>query len=77
MDDKLTNLNIEYDKLEKEYPNIIKLNRKILEFHVNKMKESIQKCEEALESIKINNKDLTQEQIVSLYLTLPFIIPQH
>ena len=77
MDKKITNLLEEYNKLESKYPNVIKINRKILQFHVNKMKESIQKCEKALESIKINNKDLTEEEILSLYLTLPFIIPQH
>tara|TARA_B100000902_G_scaffold394967_1_gene452465 strand:- start:5460 stop:5693 length:234 start_codon:yes stop_codon:yes gene_type:complete len=77
MDQKITNLLEEYNKLENKYPNIIRINRKILEFHINKMKESIQKCEEALEAIKTNNRDLTQEQILSLYLTLPFIIPQH
>ena len=77
MDKKITNLLEEYNKLESKYPNIIKINRKILQFHVNKMKESIQKCEKALESIKKKNKDLTEEEILSLYLTLPFIIPQH
>ena len=77
MDKKITNLLEEYNKLESKYPNVIKVNRKILKFHVNKMKESIQKCEKALESIKIYNKDLTEEEILSLYLTLPFIIPQH
>ena len=77
MDQKITNLLEEYNKLESKYPNVIRINRKILEFHINKMKESIQKCEKALESIKTNNIDLTQEQILSLYLTLPFIIPQH
>ena len=77
MDQKITNLLEEYNKLESKYPNVIRLNRKILEFHIIKMKESIQKCEKALESIKTNNIDLTQEQILTLYLTLPFIIPQH
>jgi hypothetical protein len=77
MDQKIINLLEEYNKLESKYPNVIRINRKILEFHINKMKESIQKCEKALESIKTNNIDLTQEQILSLYLTLPFIIPQH
>ena len=77
MDKKITNLLEEYNKLESKYPNVIKINRKILEFHVNKMEESIQKCEKALESMKIYNKDLTEEQILSLYLTLPFTIPQH
>ena len=77
MDKKITNLLEEYNKLESKYPNVIKINRKILEFHVNKMEESIQKCEKALESIKIYNKDLTEEQILSLYLTLPFTIPRH
>ena len=73
MDKKIMNLNIEYSKLEKKYPNIIKINRKILEFHVDKINKSIQNCEKALEAIKKNDKDLTQEEIVALYLTLPFI----
>jgi len=77
MEQKIANLLEEYNKLESKYPNVIRVNRKILEFHINKMRESIQKCEEALEAIKINNIDLTQQQIVSLYLTLPFIISQH
>jgi hypothetical protein len=75
MNEKIKNLNLEYDKLEKKYPNIIKINRKILEFHVNKINKSIQNCEKALEAIKKNDRDLTQEQIVTLYLTLQFITP--
>lgn len=67
------NLLEEYNKLESKYPNVIRINRKILDFHINKMKESIKNCEKALESIKINNIDLTQEQLLTLYLTLPFI----
>lgn len=67
------NLLEEYNKLESKYPNVIRINRKILDFHINKMKESIEKCEKALESIKINKTDLTKEQLLTLYLTLPFI----
>ena len=73
MDGKIMNLLEEYNKLESKYPNVIRINRKILDFHINKMKESIKNCEKALESIKINNIDLTQEQLLTLYLTLPFI----
>ena len=77
MDKRIANLLEEYNKLESKYPNVIRINRKILDFHINKMKESIEKCEKALESIKIYNKDLTEEEILSLYLILPFTIPQH
>ena len=60
-----------YDFIAYYYRNL--LIRRTLDFHINKMKESIKNCEKALESIKINNIDLTQEQLLTLYLTLPFI----
>ena len=44
MDNKLANLYIEYDELDKKYPNIIKLNRTVLEFHVEKIHNILEKC---------------------------------
>lgn len=62
------NLLMEYDELENKYPNIINLNRSILEFHINKMEESLKQCQNALIEIKKKNKDFTKEELISIYL---------
>lgn len=62
------NLFMEYDELENKYPNIINLNRSILEFHINKMEESLKQCQNALIEIKKKNKDFTKEELISIYL---------
>ena len=35
MNKRIQNLFMEYDELENEYPNLINMNRSILEFHIN------------------------------------------
>ena len=39
----------------KQHPNLININRTILEFHINKMEESLKQCENALVEIKKEN----------------------
>ncbi len=73
MDRKVLNLYMGYDELESKYPNIIKLNRTILEFHVKKMYESLESCKKSVEEIKKYGKDFTKEELVALYRVLPFI----
>lgn len=73
MDEKIHKMFVEYDKLENEYPNIIKLNKTILESHIKKMNESLKKCEMALEEIKKIQKDLTKEEMITLYIYNKFM----
>jgi hypothetical protein len=73
MDNKLSNLYVEYDKLEKQYPNIIKINRTILEFHVEKMYKILERCSKATEEITKKEKDFTKKELVTFYRTLPFM----
>jgi len=73
MDKKVLNLWMGYDELESKYPNITKLNRTILEFHVKKMYESLESCKKAVEEIKKYDKDFTKEELLVLYRVLPFI----
>ena len=68
MNERIQNLFMEYRELENEYPNIINLNRSILEFHINKMEESLKQCENALIEIKKMNKDFTKDELISIYL---------
>ena len=68
MNKRIQNLFMKYDELEREYPNIINLNRSILEFHINKMEESLKQCENALIEIKKMNKDFTKDELISIYL---------
>ena len=68
MNKRIHNLFMEYHELEKEYPNIINLNKSILEFHINKMEESLKQCENALIEIKKMNNDFTKEELISIYL---------
>ena len=68
MSERIQNLFMEYRELENEYPNIINLNRSILEFHINKMEESLKQCENALIEIKKMNKDFTKDELISIYL---------
>lgn len=68
MNKRIQNLFMEYHELEKEYPNIINLNKSILEFHINKMEESLKQCENALIEIKKMNNDFTKEELISIYL---------
>lgn len=68
MNKRIQKLFMEYDELENEYPNIINLNRSILEFHINKMEESLKQCENALVEINKMNKDFTKEELIRIYL---------
>jgi len=68
MNERIQNLFMEYRELENEYPNIINLNRSILEFHIHKMEESLKQCENALIEIKKMHKDFTKEELISIYL---------
>jgi hypothetical protein len=68
MDKRIQNLFKEYDELKNEYPNIINLNKSILEFHINKMEESLKQCKNALIEIKKMNKDFTKDELISIYL---------
>ena len=68
MNKRIQNLFMEYRELENEYPNIINLNRSILEFHINKMEESLKQCENALVEIKKKKKDFTKDELISIYL---------
>ena len=68
MDKRIQNLFIKYEELENEYPNLININRTILEFHINKMEESLKQCENALVEIKKKNKDFTKDELISIYL---------
>tara|TARA_B110000003_G_scaffold23799_1_gene22737 strand:- start:14898 stop:15122 length:225 start_codon:yes stop_codon:yes gene_type:complete len=68
MNKRIQNLFMKYDELEREYPNIINLNRSILEFHINKIDESLKKCEDALVEIKKRDKDFTKDELISIYL---------
>ncbi len=68
MNKRIQNLFMKYDELEREYPNIINLNRSILKFHINKIDESLKKCEDALVEIKKRDKDFTKDELISIYL---------
>jgi len=68
MNKRIQNLFMEYDELENEYPNLINMNRSILEFHINKMEESLKQCENALVEIKKKKKDFTKDELISIYL---------
>ena len=68
MNKRIQNLFMEYHELENEYPNLINMNRSILEFHINKMEESLKQCENALVEIKKKKKDFTKDELISIYL---------
>lgn len=58
------------DDYESKFPNIVKVNRKILEFHVRKLKESIKQCYRSIENIKKVDKDYTKRELVTFYKTM-------
>ena len=45
MEDRIINIEKEYNLLKDKYPNLINLNKRILEFHKEKMKFIIKECE--------------------------------
>ena len=55
---------------ETKFPNIVKVNCDILEFHVKKLKESIEQCYRSIENIKNIDKDYTKKELVTFYKTM-------
>ena len=68
MDEKIINIEKEYNLLKDKYPNLIKLNKRILEFHKEKMNFIIKECEKTIVKIKDMNRDITNRQLQIIYL---------
>lgn len=73
MEREITELFTILDEYESKFPNIVKVNRKILEFHVKKLKESIKQCNKSIENIKEISNDYTKKELVTFYKTMIII----
>lgn len=67
MEREITKLFTILNEYESKLPNIVKVNRDILEFHVKKLKESIKQCYQSIENIKNIDKDYTKKELVTFY----------
>ena len=68
MDEKIINIEKEYNLLKDKYPNLINLNKRILEFHKEKMNYIIKECEKTIIKIKNMDRDITNRQLQLIYL---------
>tara|TARA_B100001093_G_scaffold504083_1_gene559376 strand:+ start:108 stop:341 length:234 start_codon:yes stop_codon:yes gene_type:complete len=68
MEDRIINIEKEYNLLKDKYPNLINLNKRILEFHKEKMKFIIKECEKTIVKIKNMDRDITNRQLQLIYL---------
>ena len=68
MDDRINNIEKEYNLLKDKYPNLINLNKRILEFHKEKMNFIIKECEKTIIKIKNMDRDITNRQLQLIYL---------
>jgi hypothetical protein len=70
MEREITKLFTILNGYETKFPNIVKVNCDILEFHVKKLKESIEQCYRSIENIKNIDKDYTKKELVTFYKTM-------
>lgn len=70
MEREITELFTILNEYESKFPNIVKVNRKILEFHLKKLKESVIQCYKSIEKIKNIDKDYTKKELVTFYKTM-------
>jgi hypothetical protein len=68
MDEKIINIEKEYNLLKDKYPNLINLNKRVLEFHKEKMNFIIKECEKTIIKIKNMDRDITNRQLQLIYL---------
>jgi hypothetical protein len=68
MDERINNIEKEYELLKDKYPNLVKLNKRILEFHKDKMNFIMEECEKTIIKIKNMDRDITNRQLQILYL---------
>ena len=70
MEREITELFTILNEYESKFPNIVKVNRKILEFHLKKLRESVNQCYKSIEKIKNIDKDYTKKELVTFYKTM-------
>ena len=70
MEREITELFTILNEYESKFPNIVKVNRKILEFHLKKLRESVNQCYKSIEKIKTIDKDYTKKELVTFYKTM-------
>ena len=68
MDVRIVEIKKEYEKLKERLPNIISMNEFVLNFHIKKMNETLNECENALNKLKNLDVDITKEQLMSVYI---------
>tara|TARA_B100001287_G_C22671280_1_gene525397 strand:+ start:783 stop:1016 length:234 start_codon:yes stop_codon:yes gene_type:complete len=68
MDERLTHIEKEYELLKEKYPNLVKMNTKILNFYKEKMNYILEECEKSIENIKKTNRDVTNRELQFIYL---------
>lgn len=68
MDERLTHIEKEYELLKEKYPNLVKMNTKILNFYKEKMNYILEECEKSIENIKKTNRDVTNRELQIIYL---------
>ena len=73
MEREITKLFSLLNEHESKYPNIVNVNRKILEFHLKKLNESIKQCNQSIENIKNIDRDYTKKELVTFYKTMIII----
>ena len=73
MEREITELFAILNEYESKFPNIVKVNRKILEFHLKKLRESVNQCYKSIEKIKTIDKDYTKKELVTFYKTMIII----
>ncbi len=73
MEREITKLFSLLNEHESKYPNIVSVNRKILEFHLKKLNESIKQCNQSIENIKNIDRDYTKKELVIFYKTMIII----
>ena len=68
MDEKITHIEREYELLKEKYPNLVKLNTKILNFHKEKINYILEECKKSIENIKRTDRDITNRELQIIYL---------
>ena len=68
MEDRINNIEKEYELLIDKYPNLVNINKRILEFHKEKMKFIIEECEKTIIKIKNMDRDITNRQLQIVYM---------
>jgi len=68
MDERINHIEKEYELLKDKFPKLVNLNKRILEFHKEKLKCILEECEKSIENIKKSDVDITNRQLQIIYL---------